>query len=187
MNINTYGHDKSRQNYLLSDGSTAPMDIVVNNNLINILLGGRYYLRKGKVEPYVAGKVGYAVFSTDLSIFDPDDRDHCEPIDTELLQRDGLIVFGAGAGLRVDVSPGKNPGRFYINASANYLTGGKASYMSVDAPDMAHQGTRPTSDVYVKFLNTQTQVVHEHHVGNIYTSMVHLIDFRLGLTVKLSY
>src|SRR5688572_7744354 len=35
INYTVYGHDKSRQEYQFSDGSTAKMDIIVNNSFTN--------------------------------------------------------------------------------------------------------------------------------------------------------
>jgi len=183
MGINFYGHDKTRQTYSFEDGSTAPMDIIVNNNFYNVLLAGKYFLREGSLQPFVTGKLGYSFFSTTLGIYDPDDTDHCEPVDSDVLQRDGSVIFSAGAGLRLDMLPKKNPGRFFINLSANYSSGGKVDYMNVDAPN--HNHVAHTSDVYTKFINTQTQVVHEHHVGNVYSSVIDMIDYRLSFSMRM--
>lgn len=181
--FNGYGHDKSRQTYTLDDGSTAPMDIIVNNNFYNVLLAGRYFLGAGKIQPFITGKMGYSFFHTKLSVYDPDDMDNCEPVDADVLNKDGSIIFSAGAGLRLDLLPKKIPGLLSLNISANYSAGGKVNYMNVDAPTHSH--VAHTSDVYVKFINTQTQVTHEHHVGNVYSSSIELLDFRLGAFVRL--
>jgi hypothetical protein len=183
LSINTYGRDKSKQTYTLDDGSTAPMDIIVSNNFYNILVAGRYFLSTGKVQPFVTGKMGYGLYATSLNVYDPDDFDHCEPVDSDVLKRDGTMVFAAGGGIRWEMFPKKAPGRFFMNLSTNYTSGGKVNYMNADAPTHSHSGH--TSDVYMKFLNTQTQVVHEHHVGNVYTSLVELMDFRLAVTMKM--
>ena len=184
MSVNIYGHDKTRQTYTFSDGSTAPMDMIVNNSFYNVLMAGRFYLSKGNVMPFVAGKLGYSFFSTDLGIYDPDDTDHCEPVDSDVLKHDGSVIFSAGAGLRWDILPKKFPGMLFMNLSANYSAGGQISYMNVDLPNHSHASH--TSDVYAKFLNTQTQVVHEHHIGNVYSSLIELMDFRLGISIRLN-
>ncbi len=183
MDFNGYGHDKTRQTYTFEDGSTAPMDIVVNNSFYNVMVAGRYYLMKGKIQPFVTGKVGYSLYSTNLSIYDPDDFDHCEPIDTDVLSEDGSVIFSAGVGLRWEILPKKSPGLLFMNLSANYTGGGTVNYMNVDAPN--HNHAAHTSDVYARFLDTQTQVVHEHHVGNVYSSPIELFDFRYMISVRL--
>ncbi len=185
MSVNTYGHDKTRQTYSFDDGNTAQMDIAVNNNIYNFLLGGRYYLGHARVQPFVMGKFGYSLFNTDLNIYDPDDFDHCEPVDTEVLKTDGSLIFSVGAGLQWDLRPKTKPGVFFLTLSGNYSSGGKVSYMNVDAPMQSHASHQ--SDVYTKFLNTQTQVIHEHHVGNVYSSLIEMMDFRLGISLRMTY
>jgi len=185
LSMNGYGHNKSEETYTFDDGSTAPMDIVVSNNFFNFMVAGRYFLSQGKVQPFVAGKIGYSLYATRLNIYDPDDFDHCEPVETDLLKRDGTAIFSAGAGLRWQMLPKRAPDRFFISLSTNYTSGGKINYMNVDAPASAHNNTTHTSDVYAKFLNTQTQVVHEHHVGKVYSSLVELLDFRLGVSMRM--
>ncbi len=185
MSMNMYGHDKSRQTYSFEDGSTAPMDIVVNNNFYNVLLAGKYFLRQGSVQPFVTGKLGYSFYSTDLNIYDPDDFDHCEPVDNDVLKKDGSAIFSVGGGLRWDILPKKLPGMFFINLSVNYTAGGMVNYMNVDAPNRSHAAH--TSDVYAKFINTQTQVVHEHHVGNVYSSLIEMMDYRLSVSFRMPH
>jgi hypothetical protein len=183
MSFNIYGYNKNRQTYTFDDGSTAPMDIVVNNSFYNIMAAGRYFLGTGKIQPFFTGKMGYGIYATSLNVYDPDDADHCEPVDTDVLKRDGTMIFAAGGGIRWEMLPKKAPGRFFLNLSTNYTSGGKVNYMNVDAPNHNHKA--PTSDVYMKFLNTQTQMIHEHHVGYVYTSLVEMMDFRLSVTMKI--
>jgi hypothetical protein len=183
LSINGYGRNKTEQTYTFDDGSTAPMDVIVTNNFYNMMLAGRYYLSTGKIQPFVSGKAGLALYATNLNVYDPDDFDHCEPVDTDVLKRDATMIFSAGGGLRWEVMPKKMPGKFFMNLAANYTTGGKVDYMNADAPKHSH--SNHTSDVYMKFLNTQTQVVHEHHVGNVYSSLVELLDVRLTFTLRM--
>jgi hypothetical protein len=186
MNFSGYGHDKTRQTYTFEDGSTVPMDIVVNNSFFNFMLAGRYFLSQGKkVQPYLTGKLGYSFFSTNLMIYDPDDTDHCEPVDSDILSEDGSVLFSFGGGLRMELLPKKKPGKLYANLSANYSMGGNVDYMNVDVPSTNHNHhVDHTSDVYAQFINTQTQVVHEHHVGNVYSSTIEMLDLRLGISFK---
>jgi hypothetical protein len=185
MAANIYGHNKTRQDYSMSDGSIAPMDIIVNNSFYNVIVTTKYFLSTGNIRPFVTGKVGYTFFNTNLNIYDPDDADQCEPIDTDVLLKDGTVIFSAGVGVRWDILPKKDPGLFFINFSATMTSGGRVNFMNVDAP--SHNHATHTSDVYAKFLDTQTQVVHEHHVGNVYTSTMAMADFRLGISRRIGY
>lgn len=187
-----YGRDKSRQTYEFSDGTTADMDIVVGNDVMTAMGGAKIYLRsQGFLQPYVVVKAGRTSYMTNLSIFDPDDGDHCEPVDSDVLSRDATWVYGAGGGLQIDMasvlSRRLEPGIMYLDLGINSQQGGRVNYMNVDAPVTASQhsmGTR-SQDVQADFLNTQTQVVHQHHVGYLYNSFVQMVDFRIGFTIRI--
>lgn len=181
---NFYGEDRSRQDYTFDNGTMAPMDVVVSNNFANVLLAGRYYLRHGSVQPYLTGKLGYSIYFTQLNIYDPNDWDDCAPVESEVLKRDGAWIAVAGAGVQWDVARKRNPGVFIMNLSVNYTTGGEVSYMSVNATNHSH--ATHTSDVYAQFINTQTKITHEHHVGNVYSSWLQMMDARLGFAMRIN-
>ncbi|HNV31021.1 MAG TPA: outer membrane beta-barrel protein [Cyclobacteriaceae bacterium] len=190
LNYSIYGYDKSRQEYMFPDGTTAQMDVDVSNTFMNLMAAGRYNLVTGKsLTPYVSTKAGYAWFRTDLNIYDPDDTDSCKPVETALLQKDGTWIYSIGAGVKYDLSSvfkKVRKERMFINLSANYTQGGTVNYMNTDAPDAHHttSSTTRSGDVEAAFINTQTQVIHKHHVGYVYSSFAQMMDFRLSLTFR---
>jgi len=189
MNYTLYGYDESKQEYTFDDGTTARMDIIVDNSFFNLMVGGRYLLTNSQeknLKPYISLKGGYSWFSTHLNIYDPDDNDHCEPVETDLLLKDGTFSFSAGGGLQWDLKgifKKKSPNRLLINMGANMTLGNKINYMNTDAPAQNHT-VHNHSDVNAQFINTQTQIVHEHHVGYVYTSFLQMMDFRLGIIFR---
>ena len=190
LNYTIYGFDQSRQQYMFPDGTMAEMDINVTNSFVNLMASGRYNLIIGKkLIPYVGVKAGYSFYRTDLTIYDPDDFDSCHPVETDLLKKDGTFIYSIGGGFKYDVANVFKKMRkefFYINVSAFYTQGGNVSYMSTDAP-MAHSSSSATGnrqDVEAAFLNTQTQVVHKHHVGYVYSSYAQMMDFRISLLLR---
>jgi hypothetical protein len=187
FNYTLYGYSKTRQLYSFDDGTQADMDIVVNNSITTFMLGGRYYLRDASLlRPYVNLKAGYSIFTTDLNIYDPSDWDNCEPIDTELLIKDGTLVASAGAGVQYDLSglfKRMRSDLLVLNLSVNLTMGGRVNYMNTDAPTHHHPST---SDVTARFINTQTQIVHDHHVGYVYTSYAEMVDMRAGLVLRIT-
>lgn len=189
FNWTGYGKSTSMQDYTFPDGSVAPMKIDVINQIISVMAVTRLYLvLDGPVRPYATLKAGYTAFRTDLTINDPDLADSCEPVDSYLLSRDGTFAYSAGGGLRVDagwIFKKVQKGRMYIDLSSNMMQGGRVDYMNEKPP--AHNsmnGTARARDVEAQFINTETQVVHPHHVGYMYNSFVQLMDFRLGLTIS---
>jgi opacity protein-like surface antigen len=185
FNYTQYGYDRSEQIYTFDNGTTAPMDIVVDNAITSLMAATRYFFRNdGLLRPYVSGKLGYAWFTTHLNIYDPNAWDDCAPVDNAILLRDGTVAFSVGGGLQYDLSgmfKKMNPNNVIFTLNANLVLGGHVKYMNTDAPEH-HQPA--STDVKASFINTQTQVVHEHHVGNVYQSYLEMIDFRAGLIFR---
>jgi hypothetical protein len=196
LNYGIYGRDQSEQEYQMSDGTLAPMNIIVSNSFTNLMAVTRLNLvPNGTVQPYALIKGGYSWYNTRLNIYDLDDQDSCEPVETALLQKDGTMIYSLGGGLQINLSNvfKRAPKNFlFLDLQSSITSGGRVNYMNTDAPSGTHQhhhGTSSTrsTDLTAPFLNTQTQIVHAHHVGSLYTSFVNMIDFRLGFTIKPVY
>lgn len=187
-----YGHSKSSLDYEFPDGTTAPMNLMVNNDIFSLMATGRLYLLvDGPVRPYATVKGGYSFFRTRLTIVDPDETDSCEPVESNILSRDNTMIYSAGGGIRMDAAwifKKAKRGVVFIDLSSTMTRGGRVNYMNEDAPDphLSHNTATRTKEVEAKFINTQTQVVHEHHVGYMYNSFVQMMDFRLGISVNCS-
>jgi hypothetical protein len=177
-----YGRDQDRQEYTFEEGIKADMDIVVNNTITNFMVVGRYFLRNNAtLIPFVQAKLGHASFGTRLFIYDPDDFDHCAPIDTELLLRDGTLVKGLGAGLQWQFSE-----VMVLNLSADLLMGGGVKYMSVDGPEPGGRLHSAENEVSARFIHVPSQIIHEHHVGHVYQSALRTFDLRFGLAYRIT-
>ncbi|HYG04022.1 MAG TPA: hypothetical protein VD927_16365 [Chryseosolibacter sp.] len=185
-----YGRDKSRQVYTFDDGSTANMDVIVSNNFGSVMAYGKMNLvTAGTFRPYVFTKVGYTFFSTNLNIYDPDDFDHCEPVESDVLYNDRTFTGAIGAGLRFDIAAifqKLEKGKFYVDASIHSTHGGQVRYMNSDATAHTNGGNHDSDQVLASFLNTQTQIVHRHHVGNLYKSRMQMTELRFGVSMQLS-
>ena len=124
---------------------------------------------------------------TDLNIYDPDEWDHCSPVESDILQKDGTLIGSLGAGFRLDmvsVFRKSEPGKFYLDFHSSVTQGGTVKYMNSDAPDNHPANHNATDVVTAQFVNTQTQVYHSHHVGTLYASPVQLLDFTLGAVFR---
>lgn len=190
VNYTVYGYDRSLQQYDFPDGTSANMDVDVTNAFTNLVAVGRYYFKtNGFVLPYINGKAGYAWYRTNLSIYDPDELDQCTPLEKDILYHDGTFIASAGGGVRFDVSwifKKAHPQTLYIDLSSNFTRGNKIRYMNTDGPDpSSHASMNSRSDdVMAAFINTQTQIVHQHHVGYLYTSFAEMMDFRLTFVFR---
>lgn len=193
FNFTGYGHSKHQEDYTFPDGTVAPMNIVVNNSFTSLMAVTRlYFTVDGPLRPYATFRAGYTWFSTNLSILDPDESDSCHPVESNILSRDGTFAYSAGGGLRVDMGwlfREIEKGHFYIDLSSNILQGGRVNYMNEDAPEpgVSHKSPPRAKEVQGRFINTDTQVVHAHHVGYLYNSFVQMVDFRLGVSMRVFY
>jgi opacity protein-like surface antigen len=188
VGFGTYGSQKSRQRYTFDDGTVTETDVVVSNDIFNFGITGRYFLRPGKlIDPYLTGRVGIAVFSTTLTIEDPEDEFSCHPLESDVLSKDHTYTASGGAGVRIDFSSifrKMDAERFYFDLHVMTTQGGNIRYMNAE---MDHAQTMPDRDVTAKFINTQTQVIHEHHVGYVYTSLVNMVEYRFGVVCQLGW
>lgn len=190
FNWTGYGHDKSTTEYEFPDGTIAPMEVNVLNSFGSLMATSRlYFVLDGPVRPYATVKAGYTWFRTNLTIYDPDTGDSCEPLESDILSRDGTFAYSAGGGIRIDAAwifKKVQKGNYYIELSSNMLQGGRVNYMNEDAPSSTvMHGTTRAKEVQAAFINTETQVVHQHHVGYSYNSFVQMMDFRLGFSFNM--
>ena len=183
--LGTYGYQTSRQQYTFDDGSVTETDVNVSNNLLNLSLTGKHFLRNSKkINPYISGKIGWSWFTTTLTIEDPADEFSCHPIESDILYRDNTYSVSGGAGVRIDFNTlfkNMETRRMYFDVSVHATSGGNIRYMNSEI-EPAHR--TPDQDVIAKFLNTQTQVVHEHHVGHVYSSVLNMVEYRLGVVFR---
>lgn len=197
IGFNGYGSQTTRQTYRFGDGSSTETDVSVDNSFSTFHLIGRLdLLPAAVVTPYITGQAGYHVYRTTLYIENPDDPDGCKPLENKALQNDGAFSVSGGGGLRWDLgSIFKKVAaeRFFADLSVLYTRGGRVSYMNVNIPasPAAHQhhSTPASGDVFsysARFINPVNQVVHEHHVGDVYSSYIQLMEFKLGFVYRIS-
>lgn len=180
---NSYGHSRTKQQYTFDDGSVTDTYVNIANYFLSLNLDGKMFLRNGKnINPYIGGKLGYAWYKTSLTIEDPEDETACEPLESHILSKDGTLIATGGGGVRIDMSSifgSVEKGRFYFDFNAYLTSGGRVKYMNVDH----HPQKTPDRDVMAKFINNQTQVVHEHHVGYQYSALLNQMEYQFAFII----
>jgi hypothetical protein len=184
---NAYGRDVSRQQFTFDDGTVTETNVIVTNSFANLMATGKFFLRKEKLlNPYLSGKIGYSWYKTNLVIEDPEDEDGCKPLDSDKLLVDGTFLASGGAGVRLDfnaVFKNMKTNTLFFDVSAHLTQGGTVEYMNVHNHSSPAQQT-PDSDVTARFINNRTQIVHEHHVGHVYSSLVEMMEYRIGVVFR---
>jgi hypothetical protein len=197
LGYNSYGSETTRQTYRFSDGSSTETDVTVSNNYATFAVVGRIDFKQGgPLIPYAIGKAGFNHYWTSLVIADPEDADGCRPLENKRLLEDGALAGTLGAGVRWDLSgvfKKAEPRHFWLDFGVNYTTGGNVRFMNVNMPadpdPVAHQHPVVNADGSVpfsaRFINPQNQIVHEHHVGNVYNSPIQKINVQLGFLISI--
>lgn len=185
FSYNAYGRDKTRQQYTFDDGSVTETNVIVTNAFSNLFLTGKFFLRNTKlINPYLSGKLGYSWYRTTLTIEDPEDADGCQPLESDRLLTDGTFTASGGGGVRVDFSAlfkKMKSNMLFFDLSAHMTHGGTVEYMNVHKQ---HNHGTPDRDVTARFVNNRTQVVHEHHVGHVYSSLAEMMEYRFGVVFR---
>ena len=183
---NGYGQETTRQQFEFDDGTVTETDVIVTNTFSNLFATGKFFMRKGKlISPYLSAKVGYSWYKTNLVIEDPEDEDGCSPLDSDKLLVDGTFTASGGAGIRVDFSSvfkKMDSNMLFVDLSAHLTQGGTVQYMNVHKN--AGHNQPADRDVITQFINNKTQVVHEHHVGHVYSSLVEMMEYRVGVVYR---
>ena len=194
-----YGYERSPVKFTAMDGSTIDTYASVTNSIMNLSIASKYYFlpMSNSFNIYVDAKAGLSFFRTRFYIEDPEDTDNCQPLENLIVQSDNAFTGYAGTGMELKLSGmfnkerAESPCPIYLNLGAGYYFGGSVSYMNADNPE-CHTGQQPnpsqvkSTPYYSSFVNTQTQTIHQHQVGNTYTSKIKMLEFKFGISIRLS-
>ena len=178
------------QDIRFPDGTGINTKVSYSSNVATAGLLTRFNLfKEAKVNPYLAGKLGYASFFSKVIVDDPEDEDDCKPLDKKTPIHDHSFFASYGAGLQIDVSSKKKPKNAWINISVSQLHGTNLNYINVkDIKDHIHNDPNtpmPPSDksvpLSIRFVNVATQTIHEHQLAQVYTSPLRLLEMKIGV------
>jgi len=182
------------QDIRFPDGSGFETKVSYSSNTGNVGLVTRYSLfKEAKVNPYLAGKLGYMNFFSKVIVADPENDDDCKPLDKKTPIRDHSYFASYGAGIQVDVSSKKKPNNAWLDISVSSVHGTELNYINVkDVKD--HINNDPNNPVplseksaplSIRFVNVATQTIHEHQLAEVYTSPLRLLEMKVGIKWRL--
>lgn len=197
-----YGKIKRPIEFAIDSTTTVSTQLSVNNSCHNFFIYHKYnfrdFVKSERIEPFVDFKTGWSFFRTDIYIEDPNEpAGECEPLYNDIVHKDNTWLLYAGAGFEYKLNGifnSKNQNEFpmtYLSLGVGYTYGGNVSYMNVEKNESTHNQHSPgindleKTAYYTQWLNTQTQIVHQHHTGYLYTSPIRMLEVRFGIALKI--
>jgi hypothetical protein len=193
LGLATYAHLRKEQTFAFADNTGARAMVNYSSNIFTAGFTSRIHLlNRGKLIPYITGRAGYALFFSTLTVEDPLDTDGCAPLDKESLLKDGTIYTGYGAGIKIASNlliKCAKPDREWFDISVVRTQGGKVDYINTRRLKDHYHDAQPANDgksrpLTQRFINVNSNIIHEHQVAEVYTSALRLLEFRIGYTVR---
>lgn len=192
LGIGLYAHEAVNQTFQFDNNVSAIVPVDYTSNVFNVNLQTRYNLldeKKYRLVPYINAKGGLYNFFSNINIEDPNDPSGCRPLDKKSIINDKTLYWSAGAGLQINpivFSKNAHPSRVMVDISAHVIRGGRVSY--INTKHLMHEHDMPMEEgkpLNVKFINVNTQAIHEHTVAQVFTTPLRMIEVRGGLTIRI--
>ena len=191
LNWGQYANTTKEQTFTFENGVSTKTNVIYSSNVFQGTFTGKYLLfKQALLNPYASAKLGYANFYSNIFIEDPHDPGGCHALDQKNLIKDGTLLAGYGGGLQLDWSAftsrwGK--GTRFIDISVNKNNGGTVQY--INTKNLVDANNPPTSlngkPLNVKFVNATTQQIHEHQVAEVYSTPLHMLEFKIATVFAL--
>ena len=166
-------------------------DVRIFSQIYNTFLTGRYYLKtEGPFLPYVSLKAGFSCFATSLRVEKEDGGDFfcMSDVEVEDLHCSGTFAMSVGGGVKADLSyifKKLKSQSLLLDFSCSYIGGGSVTYLNPSAPRITSNDISKEIR-YNKYVQTDQGTVHVNNIGNIHNSMARMLDFRIGICVRMA-
>lgn len=189
VGFNVYGMKTIKQDLVFTNGYATQTDVHYTTSVNTYAAVLRFQPPTAKnFAPYLAIRGGAVHDHSNMTIEDPDDPLGCKALEKKVLVRDISWMASGGAGFRLDgkAFSGKES-KVALDFGAFYTYGGTAEYLKMVKSEHDHSAMDPKSRMYyVQFQNIPTGEIHEHALGVIHETPTTMLEFRLGIQVKLN-
>jgi len=187
LGLNVYGLKTIEQELPFDNGYVTKTDVNYTTSMNTYGIIMRIQPQTGKnFQPYGAVRFGALHYHSNMTIEDPEDPLGCKALEKRALVKDLTWMASAGMGFRLD---GKafsgRQSKVALDFGAFYTRGGEAEYLKM-SKGHDHANMDPKAKMYyVDFQHIPTGEVHQHAIGTVYKTRSQLLEFRLGILVKL--
>jgi hypothetical protein len=178
-----YGTVSKEVNFVNADGERNATHLSVHNEINHFHWQTRYYTGKfNKVNAFAGVALGSTVFATHMNATREQEY-HCPPADTDgaLLFRNRSFTYAFETGILLPLSEN---GRSFIECQAQYHMGSPVKYLNTEGemirPGQATGDPNSSKEVRMRFLDLQTNDIHEHVIAREYQSAYRQLSFSLS-------
>jgi hypothetical protein len=203
-----YAFGKETRTFTFDETSFTDLEIQYKSRVNKLMLGLKYVnvTSSNLVKPYGAVHAGYAFMRSRIYIPDPNDIDDCAPIENRLVHKFNGLVYGAEAGLEVNLIkcftnevPETGEGLFFFLSGSILKSFRDVEYINVDylqdeitgpAPAPAHhhhhhnqhgKNAGKTEDYTASFINVSSNELHHHKIAELYRTPLQFIGINFGI------
>jgi hypothetical protein len=187
LGLNVYGLKTLEQELPFSNGYVTKTDVNYTTSVNSYAAVLRFQPQTGKnFQPFMALRTGVLHYHSNMTIEDPDDPMGCKALEKKVLVKDFTWMVSGGVGFRLDgkAFSGRDS-KVALDFGAFYTRGGEAEYLKM-SKEHDHTADPKAEQYYVKFQHIPSGEVHEHAIGTIYRTASQMLEFRLGVQVKLN-
>jgi hypothetical protein len=194
LGIGAYANTSKMQDLRFPDGTGTTTMVHYNSNVFNSALFTKVKLFEDtRLNPYLSFKGGYSLFFSNITVDDPEDPDDCAVLEHKNLMQDHSFYVAYGGGVLIDLASYKRKharGLSYVDISINKTRGNNLDYINTkhlqshnhsDPNNPPPIGDGKSEPLNIRFINLNSQVVHEHQVAEVYNSPLRLLDIRIGV------
>jgi hypothetical protein len=186
--LNVYGLKTLEQDLPFSNGYVTRTDVNYTTSMNTYAAVLRFQPPTTKnFQPFLALRAGAVHYHSNMTIEDPEDPMGCRALEKKVLVKDLTWMASGGAGFRLDgkAFSGKES-KVAIDFGMFYTHGGEAEYLKMSSSHDHNASDAKSKLYYVDFQHIPSGEVHEHAIGKVYRTATQLLEFRLGIQVKLN-
>jgi hypothetical protein len=187
--LGTYANLTKETTFSFGNNNPTTTDVHYTSNVFSSSANIKIDITKHfLITPFAKIEGGFQKFYSTIRIDNPNDLDGCKPLERRSILKDATAFYGVGGGLKIDMNifgDKFEKDEKFIEVSVSTIRGGKLDYINTrelkDAQDMEDEPMpekgRPLN---LKFINVNSNIIHEHKVAQVYTSQLRLFDIRVS-------
>jgi len=191
-----YSNVVEKQTFQFDNLPPTDLHVTYRSSATRHMIGGRIMNPSSPnfVKPFFTPQIGIMSMHSSIYIPDPDDDDDCAPLENEVLHRftGGVYGFETGLEFALNSKSKRHVKEYYGDGAFLLISFGMVrgmrpfEYINVDHmqnPDHSHNPVEGR-DLYARFINLQSQHIHEHRIAEVYRSPLQYAYFNIGLSLR---